>query len=334
MVSLLFIAILLPLVLVMFTVTIEFSNFFGVRDELQRVVDREAHDALVRGRTAQQVERFLRTRLSNLAGMANVTEVTMDRAPAQVRLSATAEFQGPFFQFIQRFTGREETVMAMRLDSQVRILPAATLIVFDRGVIDAAAECSDPKLQAIASFVDRLADTWSAVGNAEVTVAVTPGDGEPLRQISPLADDFLPRCRGRSAGPLVDASAIRGSAAPVGYSAYSFGLEVVELASTTVLNRSVFKRAIVLVVDKNRYDLSYSSMLFSLLREATQGSGVSVDLYTAAVVDANTFDLRPVESGINGGVFREVGVLTSQLNGTGLLSALTRSVTDYVVLER
>jgi hypothetical protein len=90
----------------------------------------------------------------------------------------------------------------------------------------------------------------------------------------------------------------------------------------------------VLVVDKNRYDLSYSSMLFSLLREATQGSGVSVDLYTAAVVDANTFDLRPVESGINGGVFREVGVLTSQLNGTGLLSALTRSVTDYVVLER
>jgi hypothetical protein len=334
MVSLLFVAILLPLVLVMFTVTIEFANFFGVRDELQRVVDREAHDALVRGRTAQQVERFLRNRVRNVAGMANVTEVTMDRAPAQVSLSATAEFQGPFFQFIQRFTGREETVMAMRLDSQVRILPAATLIVFDRGVTGVAVECSDPKLQAITSFVDRLADTWSAVGNAEVTVAVTPGDGEPLRQVSPLADDFLPRCRRRSAGPLVDASAIRGSAVPLGYSAYSFGLEVVELASTTVLNRPVFKRTIVLVVDKNRYDLSYSSILFSLLREATQASGVSVDLYTAAVVDTDTFDLRPVESGINGGAFREVGVFSSQLNETGLLSALTRSVTDYVVLER
>jgi hypothetical protein len=334
MVSLLFVVIVFPLILIMFTLTIELSNFFGIRDELQRVVDREAHDALVRGRNADQVERLVRARSATVDGMAAVESVTTQRSPATVQVSAVARYQGAFFQFIQRLVGQEQTVMPMRLDSQVRVLPAATLIVFDREVQSASIECSSADLQAITSFVDRLADTWVGVASAEVAVAVTPGDGVPLKQLSPLGDDLLPRCRGQNSGHLVDAAAIRGTGVPAFFSAYRFAVELVELASSVVLNRPVLKRSIVLVLDRARYAQGYSSLAYSLLVEATSATGMAVDLYTIVVDNSHPFDRRMVESGINGGELREMGISRTELNGTGLLSALTRTVTDYVVLER
>jgi hypothetical protein len=272
--------------------------------------------------------------MNSLGGMARVTDVNLQRTPNRVSLSASASYQGAFFQFIQRFTGTEETLMPMRLDARVRILPAAALIIFDRGVPDLASNCSDPKLRTIGSFVDRLADNWSALGGADVAVAVTPGSGRPVQRLAPGGLDIMRRCRPLRAGTLVDASAIMGVVGGSSYSAYSFATQALEIASDAVISKSVFFRTVVLVTHRARYDMAYSSMLYTELRNAVQGSGVAIDLYTIVLEEANPFESQPVDAGINGGVFKEVSASANELTAEGLVSALTQTVTDRIVLER
>ena len=339
MVTVLFAAIVLPLIFIMLTVTVEFAHFFGIRDELQRVIDREAHDALVRGSTEQEVVQAVQQRMRNVTGMAALTSVRHVRSPARSMVEARAEYRGAFFQFIQDFTGQDRSILPIWLQAQVRIQSAASLVIVDRGVSTGVNPCTDQGLRAMTQFVDRLTESWMEVAEARVAVGVFPGATQiapgvvaPVELLTRDARDPLPRCRGADTATSFDVSAIRGN---IGLppDAYSVAFELRDIADAEVVQQAREVRSIVLVLRRDRYERGYAQSVLNLLQESAQGVPFPIDMYVVVLDNTQTIDSRPLSIGINGGVYREIGAAESELTGMRLLGAMSQALTDRIVLE-
>ncbi len=339
MVTVLFAAIVLPLIFIMLTVTVEFAHFFGIRDELQRVIDREAHDALVRGSTEEEVVQAVQQRMRNVTGMAALTSVRHVRSPARSMVEARAEYRGAFFQFIQDFTGQERSILPIWLQAQVRIQSAASLIIVDRGVSAGVNPCTDQGLRAMTQFVDRLTESWMEVAEARVAVGVFPGATQiapgvvaPVELLARDAQDPLPRCRAADTSTSFDVSAIRGNIeAPP--DAYSVAFDLRDIADQQVVQQAGEVRSIVLVLRRARFDQGYAQSVFNLLQESAQGIPFAIDMYVVVLDNTQTIDSRPLSIGINGGVYREIGAAESELSGMRLLGAMSQALTDRIILE-
>lgn len=337
--TLLVTAVLLPLMFVMLTVTIEFAHFFGIRDELQRVLDRQAHEALVRGLDEEEVAEAVRQRMRNVSGLARITDVRHFRSQARSLVEARAEYGGAFFQFVEDFTGRDRTVLPIALQSQVRIQSAASLILVDRAVPEGANTCNDPGLEAIAGFVDRLTESWVVGAGARVAVGVTPGVTPispdviaPVELLAQDASDPVPRCRAAIVGSSFDVAAIRGSVGTP-FDAFDVGYALRDLANPELLEQAREVRSVVLVLRRERYDAGFAQGIFALLQESARNLPVRVDMYAVILDGTGTIDYRPLNAGINGGIYRELGASQSELNGARLLGAMTKTITDRIVLE-
>lgn len=338
MVTVLFAAIVLPLIFIMLTVTVEFAHFFGIRDELQRVLDREAHDALVRGSTTEEVVQAVQQRMRNVTGMAAVTNVQHFRDPARSVVQARAEYRGAFFQFIQDYTGQDRTVLPIVLQSQVRIRTAASLVLIDRAVSAAADPCNDQGLRAVGQFVDRLTESWIGIAGARVAVGVTPGQTEivpgvvqPVELLSSDGSDALPRC-GPTAGTPFNAAGLRGNVG-IPFDAFDVAYALRDIASTELAQQEREVRNFVFILRRERYDQGFSQTAFNLLQESARELPFSIDMYVVVLDNTGTIDSRPVSLGINGGAYREVGASVSELTGARLLGAMTQTITDRIVLE-
>ncbi len=338
MVTLLFAAIILPLIFIMLTVTVEFAHFFGIRDELQRVLDREAHDALVRGSSEEEVVQAVRARMQNITGMADLTEVRHFRNPARSIVRARAEYRGAFFQFIQDYTGQDRTILPIVLQSQVRIQTAASLVIIDRAIPGGAVLCNDPGLRAMGQFVDRFTDSWMEVADARVAIGVTPGITEiapgvpePVELLSSDGIDAIRRC-GPGVGNPFNVSRIEGSRGTP-FDAFDVAFALRDLVSTELAQQEREVRNVVLVLRRERYDQGFAQSAYNLLQESARGVPVSIDMFVVVLDDTGDIDGRPLTSGINGGAYREVGASQSELNGVRLLGTMTQAVTDRIVLE-
>jgi hypothetical protein len=333
-VSALVVAVFLPLICVMLSITFELAHFFGIRDELQRIVDREAHDALVYGRSGEEIGEAVRARMAAVTGMASISEVRLERGQARSMVSASAEYTGAFFQFVNDFTGRERAVMPMLVRSQVRIQPAASLIVLDRRLLTGNDECNDEGLRAMQAFVDRVVDTWATLGNSNLSVAVSPGRREPVELLSAPEVDEVPRCRAPLESSSFDVSSVRGVAAPVVFDAMDFALHVGEHASAGVFAIPAEVRSVLAVVSRQAYEQGYSSAMYGVLNTYAQQFGVPIDVVTVVLDDTASIDVRPLVTGIRGAQYREVGASPSELRGIRLASAVVQTVSDRIVVEQ
>jgi Flp pilus assembly protein TadG len=340
MVTLLFGTIVLPLVFIMLTVTVDFAHFFGLRDELQNVLDGAAHDALVRGLTEAEVAEAVFSRMKSISGMAAITEVRHLRGATRSAVEARAEYRGAFLQFVQELTGSDGVVLPMALRSEVRIQSAASVILVDRGLAPGVDRCNDQGLQAMTSFVDRLSAAWSGSAGARVSVGVIPGATEvsagavqPVELLGNDGVDALPRCRPVDSLNGFDLSAIRGATGmPV--DGFDLAYAVQELVSNELIDQASEVRNLVLVLRRERYDQGYALSIRNLLNEAARNVPYAIDLYVLVLDASNSIDSRPLPGGVNGGVYREVGASISELTGARLLGVMVRSLTDRIVLER
>jgi hypothetical protein len=338
--TLLFVTIVVPLMFVMLTVTIELAHFFGIREELQQVLDHEAHQALVRGSSEEEVVRAVQARTRSIAGLAQLISVRHFRASARSILRARAEYSGAFFQFVQGLTGQVETVLPMELESQVRIQTAAALIVLDRVIAPAANPCSDPGLQALGDFVERLRQMWTSTAQATVAVGVTPGVSmlapgviAPIELLTGDGSDAIPRCRILSEENSLGVSVVRGSS---GMPADPFDLahSLKDLAISEVFMRASEVRTIVLVLRRERYDQGYGHSVFNVLQESSRNLPFPIDTYFLILDDTQTIDSKPLSVGINGGAYRELGASLSEFSGVRLLGAVSQVISGRIVLER
>jgi hypothetical protein len=324
----------LPLLFALFTVTIDLSHYFGIRDELQRVIDREAHDALVYDKTSQQVTAAIRNRMGNLGGMAEITSVRSTRSRGRNVIFVDGTYQGAFAEVAQRLYGQRSAVLSFAARAEVRIQPSAALILFDRSSVPVGSECADAGLRAMSLFVDRLTDSWIQSADTAVSVGVFPGVTAPIDLLSVTGSDPIPRCRGRAAGAHVDASAVQGTSGMGRFSVSAVAYRAQELATTILMRRPVQIRSVVFVMRRAAYDAGYAAMTYTLVQNLVGTTNHPIDFFVLVLDDAGSINSRPFASGINGGSYREVSAVRTDFESLRLLGTATQTITDRIMLER
>jgi hypothetical protein len=333
-VSILFMVMVLPFLCALLTLTIDLSHYFGIRDEVQRVIDREAHDALVAGKAPGEVERSLRARLRNGHGLASISSVHMSPSQGANAILVTGEYRGAFSELAQRLYGKIPTALTFAARAQVRIQRSAALVILDRSLVAPGRECDDDMLQAMGLFADRLADSWASLAGTSVTLAVSPGVREAIEEASPRGIDQVPRCAFRSLSGRGDLGVVRGVVGANPYSSSAVAYQAQMLAIDRVLLQQVRARSVVVLARKDSYERGYVAQIYSAISDSARGARLAVDFYTFIADDYTRIDSKPYLAGISGGAVREIGVSQSDLRGAALVSAVTQTITDRVVLER
>jgi hypothetical protein len=350
-VSLLFAVIVLPLVLLMLTITFELSHFFGMRDELQKVVDREAHELASReldpdlNRAQARLEGAVRARMANITqpdagangsmpGVVGEPDVAVELSPAgdpgprSLAVRASAPFQGIFYRLAQRLFGTAESDLDIAARAQVRRQRARAVVVLDRraaATIGFApprfrSRCTDLDYPNVRNFMAGLSSMWSRAGFV-VTTAVAPGLRlEPVGLVSTAR---------LSSVPCVNGSFVRST---------DFAAGVAQLVAGSLLDPDldIEARSVVLLLRRDQYQAGFARETYDMLWRLLNGTNIPLDLITV-VLDTRTFDYTPTLSGINGGIHREVGALGTEFRGvTGhlLRSVVTRTLSDRIVLEQ
>ncbi len=346
--TLLFVALILPLSLILLSVTFDLARFFSIRDEVQRVIDHEAHDGLVRALNSNAVESGVRVRLADLSGFAEFSEVSYKIGDGDgVRrgeISAKGDYRGAFFGLVRELTGIGHDLLPLNLKAQVRVQSSNTVILVDRELVAGSELCANLELLAQLTFADRLADILINRAAGRVAIGVFPGGDAPVTLLSPSVlsgeGDGIARCRAPDIGLPFDAAAVSGAFAS-GDTPLALAFGVRDVTAYELTSQISEVRSLVLLIDRERYDQGVTELIFNLLSEQlASASGIPVDLYVLAVernaagggVPAG-LDESPFSSGINGGVYRVLGVTQSELNGVRLLASVAQGVTDRVVLE-
>ncbi len=330
--TLLFTALILPFIAVMLSVTADFARFFSIRDELQKVTDRQVFDALASGLSAQDVDRNIRARMRNVDGLVELSEVFHTRSEAGGIVGAQANYNGVFFQFVQDLIGMERMALPIAVRSTARIQSAAALIIIDRTVAQESSPCGDPGLEAASSFIEKVVANWSLIANARSVVSVAPGVSEALEVVSDNRSDQIPRCGQTTGVQDRNLSNLRGVQGGL-INPLDLAFAARDVASNELLSQVSEVRSIVLILRRANYDLGVAQTLYNLLQESARDFNFPIEFYTLVIDDSRSINFRPLNSGINGGAYREVGASVSEFLGDTLAASLTKTITDRIVLE-
>jgi hypothetical protein len=337
MTSLLFLLALIPVLLVMLAVTLEFSHLVGVRDDLQNIVDEEGYDALSYRRSSAEVEARLRGRLAQQPDVSfsrvQVASATSTVNPAGARVSASLNYKGTFLSFLENFMGRESQVVELAATTRMRRQRGGALLVLDRSVLATADPCAEVALEARASFIDRVAGAVAANPDNVVKVGVFPGVVEDVELLSLGGDDGIDRCRPIISESVYDTSGLR---AHIGMPGNPFDVadDLARLVADELLATPLEYRAVVFVIGVDSYELGYSSYAQQAVSAVAEAAELSLQFLIVVAGADGSFTPLPPAYGLYGGVVREVGASLSELKRERFASAVSRTMTERIVWER
>lgn len=333
MVSALFAGVVLPVLFLMFTVTVEFSQFFGIREEIQQVLDRQAHDATRFGGLVEDIEASLRRQLGNVGDVISLTDVAVQRSARQTRVSAQVAYNGMLLPIVEAFFGVSQNLLSMTVESQVQIQSAAALLVLDRSVLVGQDTCSTQGLSARETFIDALFEQWADVTTGGTSVAVFPGNIEPVELLAQDGSDGVERCGLRNTNRVFDVQSIAGTSSTF-FDAYDVAFSARDVVAESIVSAAVQRRVVVLMLSRERYRAGYGAAIANVMQQATNGALFPIDLVTMVVDDSGEIQYRPSGVGINGGLYREIGASESELQSDLLVSTVAQLVRGNVVLEQ
>jgi hypothetical protein len=337
MTSLLFLLALIPVLLVMLAVTLEFSHLVGVRDDLQNLVDEEGYDALTYRRSSGDVESTLRARLENRAEF-SFSRVNLERAESTVsaasaEVSASIQYKGTFLSFLENFLGRQSPTLELAATTRLRRQRGGVLLVLDRSFVTVTDPCSMEEIQARASFVDRVVDAVAENPDNIVKVGVVPGVAEAVDLLSPDGTDGIGRCRPKLASARYDARALEALGGVPG-DPFEVAEDVGRIVAEELIARPLEYRAVVLVIGADSYPMGYSSLVQQAVSYVAEASEMSIQLLIVVAGADGAFTPPPPGYGFYGGVVREVGVSLAELQRERFSTAVSRTMTERIVWER
>ncbi|MEY4701385.1 MAG: hypothetical protein RL326_1572 [Pseudomonadota bacterium] len=337
MTSLLFLLALIPVLLVMLAVTLEFSHLVGVRDDMQNIVDEEGYDALTYRRSSAEVEERLRTRLADRSDVSfsgvTVESVTSTVSAAAASVSASVDYKGTFLSFLENFMGRESQVLELSATTRMRRQRGGVLLVLDRSALAATDTCAEVGLEARASFIDRVVGGVAANPDNIVRVGVFPGVVESVDLLSLSGDDGIDRCRPILAESAYDTSALRAHIGMPG-DPFDVAEDLARIVSDELLARPLEYRAVVLVIGVDSYQLGYSSYAQLAVSAVAEAAELPLQFLIVVAGADGTFTPLPPAYGLYGGVAREVGASLSELKRERFATAVSRAMTERIVWER
>jgi len=194
-ISLLFMAFLLPVFALLLGLAIETSQFFGLRERVQDLIDREVQLGLRRAHGVTETERRIRERIHSSFEHLRIGDVSVSSDGATSHVEIQGLYSGLFTRVFGDLGAGGVMNVPFRLQTVARRARTTALIVVDRGVEGGQALCDDESLNARTSLAARLSAVLSQRGVSDVRIGVTPGQSEAVELLSSSESlDGLPRC--------------------------------------------------------------------------------------------------------------------------------------------
>jgi hypothetical protein len=215
-VSLMCLALVAPLLFFFLSVGIELQQFFGVREDVQRILDGEARLISVRELSSSEIDGRLRRELFKLKPYVQVSKVNEVRTAASTELHVTGVYRGVFSQAFSALSGSVDMFVPFSVYAKARKPRASVLIAFDRAVKDQSEMCGDSRLKVRAELADRLVEDFRMSGVDDVRVGIFPAVTSPFELLKSEQADAEVRCGEGRNDAHYDLPSIRGVAADPG----------------------------------------------------------------------------------------------------------------------
>jgi hypothetical protein len=323
--------VVLPFLFILGVVGIEITQFFGMREEVQRVVDSEARQSLTRSYGSEYITRRVTSSLQALKPYVEVFDVQTNSNGKRSELVVKGTFNGALNQFVGVLLQQDPVGIPFSISSTVRRAKTIALVVLDRTIQGGEEPCGSENLLIRARMISRLAQGLEASGVERVVVAVMPGLESEIDILN--EKDPLPRCGGTRAGYL-------GIESIEGVSAGSFSDSVaVAYRATQLLLLSsgagpVEQRAIVMVSPPIEARSESIPTTFSLLEHETARQSAKVSAVGVVVGgdrDANFFQTH---SGRESGRARYLHLSEDEANGGDANVALVHHIQGHTFIAR
>lgn len=319
--------VVIPLLLVGLTVTVELGNFFSVREEVRGLVDREALAALRERASGATLEARMRERLKVFEPMVTVGAVQTQSRSGKMQVFVEAGFHSYIAELLLLLGGKGKGwVVPFTSVATVRKVSSSTLVVLDRLVADQNRECSDDSLLSTESFVSALNAGFQRSGAAQMSVAVFPGGDTDVQMVSPAPS--------RSTVALCGSEPwrVRGILAPPP-DPMNIVFDLGRLLSADLFPQTSDRHVLLLVLRRERGALQYLTGIIQQLGGLMQRLDVHLSLVVVRVdaVDTATTGLDSLASsmGLN---YREVSVSSQRLVDRDLITAVVSEIAERIVV--
>jgi Flp pilus assembly protein TadG len=194
-VSLLMIAVLVPVLFFFLTTTAEISAFFQSRQAVQEEVDRAAKHLARHPSSRSFVERNIRSRMGGLRAMVEVSSVRTSIQGSETRIVVDARHKAHISSLFFSLSGGNQEGIQFEVQSAVRKMPTEATIILDRSIASSDG-CHDVDFIRMKSFAGDLMAGLGQIGVQVVSVGIVPsGGGVPVQRVELHATvDGLPRC--------------------------------------------------------------------------------------------------------------------------------------------
>lgn len=329
--SIIFMVVVLPFLAILAMVGIEMTQFFGMREEVRRILDAEAKQSLGRPYPSDYVARRITSSLESLQPYVVVDSVRADTSAHQGEVVVTGTFNGALSKFVGLLLRQEVVGIPFRISSGVRRAKTLGLIVLDRTIGEGEEPCDGENLSARASMVSRIARDLEGSGVGQLAIGVTPGVVSEIDLLAP--NDDLPRCGGARSGYL-GVESIEGATAGTFSDPIAVAYRATQLLLSAKGSGSVEQRAIVMVVPPALARSEAVPATFSLLEhEATRQSAkiTEVGIVVGGARGEVFFETR---SGVESGRAKYLNVSEDEAKGDSLRVALVQHIQGHTFIAR
>ena len=215
-VSLICLGLVVPLLFFFLTVGVELQQFFGLREDVQRILDEEVRVNLVRQLSSNEIEGRLRQQLFKLMPYVKVNKINQIRLAASSEIHVTGVYRGIFSQAFSALSESVEVFLPFSVYAKARKPITSVLIAFDRVVNDQAEMCGDGRLKTRADLAEQLRAQFRMSGVEDVRVGIFPGVASPFELLKVEPPDLELRCSEAPNDGSYDLASIRGVVADFG----------------------------------------------------------------------------------------------------------------------
>ena len=286
--------VVLPFLFILLVVGVEVSQFLGVREEIQRLIDSEAKLSVGRAYRSDYVSRRIASRAESLKPYVSLERIESNQTPQQGTIRIEGAYDGPFAQLVGSLIGGGSATIPFELSTSVRRTHTAALILLDRAVDIGGDRCRDENLSRRAAFVARLAQDFQSFGVESVQVGIIPGVSGEIDILS--STDDVPRCGGGDATSQHRIASVEGVEAGAATDSVSIAYRAVQLLFSPTIQASTEQRAIIMVAPPFEGRTEAITTTFSLLETEAAQQNVKVSAVGIVVGGPENKDFFGVRS--------------------------------------
>lgn len=155
--SVLFLGVVIPLAAIFLLVSVELQHFFGVREEIQRIVDERARLDVTRLLDEHDSAALLQRQVSSLGPHLEALNARHQRREESVAISLSGVYTGVFAQaFAALSGGHGASGIPFSIYSRARRPRTSALVAIERTIGDGESECGNVGLQRREALARRL----------------------------------------------------------------------------------------------------------------------------------------------------------------------------------